>query len=241
MSRLYPEHVVGGYSRVDGAVDFYARIDALLRPDMRVVDFGAGRGVYLDEAPTYRQRLMHLRGRVAEVVGVDIDEAVHENPGLDTAHVVAPGERTPLADASVDLVVSDHTFEHIDDPAFVAGELDRILKPGGWICARTPNKRGYIATAARVVPNRLHTRVLEKAQPLRLPEDVFPTRYHLNTPAQVRAHFPEPAWTLYCYTVNAEPAYFGRSLTAWRAVNVVNRLLPQRFGATWLFYLHKRP
>jgi SAM-dependent methyltransferase len=48
--------------------------------------------------------------------------------------------------------VSDFTFEHIVDPAQAARELDRVLKHGGWLCARTPNRYGYIALANRFVP-----------------------------------------------------------------------------------------
>jgi 2-polyprenyl-3-methyl-5-hydroxy-6-metoxy-1,4-benzoquinol methylase len=46
-------------------------------------------------------------------------------------------------------------FEHIEDPEWLARELLRIVKPGGLIAAFTPNKFGYFAVAARMVPNRL--------------------------------------------------------------------------------------
>ena len=211
-ANLYPETAVGGFSRVDGTIEFYTRVNALLHPDMTVLDFGAGRGLFLDDPPTYRRGLQNLRGKVARVVGIDVDPAVRENESLDEAHTVGIGEPLPLPDASVDLVVSDHVFEHVDDPDGVVAELDRVLKPGGWICARTPNRHGYIASGARLVPNRVHAKALERLQPQRQERDVFPTRYLLNTPAQLRRHFPAHRFEVVTYTHNSEPAYFGRSV-----------------------------
>ncbi|MGQ9369474.1 class I SAM-dependent methyltransferase [Azospirillum sp. ST 5-10] len=54
---------------------------------------------------------------------------------LDPAHmtVLQPESlsRLPLPDASADLVYSNFTFEHIQDPAAMAAEIARVLKPGG--------------------------------------------------------------------------------------------------------------
>lgn len=236
---LYPETSVGGFSRVDGTVAFYTRVNALLRPGMTVLDFGAGRGLYLDAQPSYARDLQHLRGKVARVVGVDVDPVVLSNPGLDEAHVVPAGTPLPLPDASVDLVVSDHVFEHVEDPDAVVAELERVVRPGGWICARTPNRHGYIALGARLVPNRLHARALSSLQPGRHERDVFPTRYRLNTPAQLRQHFPPDRFETVVYAHDPEPAYFGRSVVAWRVVDTASRLLPRRLGATLMVFVRK--
>lgn len=238
--RLYPEAAAGGFSRVDGTVDFYTRVAALLRPDMVVVDFGAGRGAFLDQEPGYRRDLQNLQGRVAKLIGVDIDPVVENHPALDESIVYAPGEAIPLRDQSVNLIVSDFTFEHIEDPGQVASELTRILRPGGWICARTPNRYGYIALAARMVPNRMHTRILARVQPARLGQDVFPTFYRLNTPRQLRTFFPPSGFELLTYTVNSEAAYFGNSLVAWRAVHDISKLLPEALGAQLMVFIRKR-
>ena len=45
ISRFYPENEAGGFSRLDGTVQFYQRVRALLGPGHRILDFGAGAGL----------------------------------------------------------------------------------------------------------------------------------------------------------------------------------------------------
>jgi SAM-dependent methyltransferase len=236
---FFPEVAAGGFSRVDGTIDFYVRVAALLRADMTVVDLGAGRGEFTDDPVPYRRDLRCLRGRVARVIGVDVDPVVRDNPGCDEVRVIEPGRPIDLPDASVDLVLSDHTFEHLDDPAATVRELDRILVPGGWICARTPNRWGYIGLGAQLVPNGAHVSMLRRLQPGRQSRDVFPVRYRLNTLGALRRHFPRGRFRLYAYTVNAEPWYFGASRLAWSVMFVLGRLAPQRLGAKYMIFLQK--
>ena len=68
---------------MDGTIEFYTRINALLRPTMVAPDFGAGRGpVLADGYSDHKKKLMTLRGKVAKVVACDIDEAVLSTSGL---------------------------------------------------------------------------------------------------------------------------------------------------------------
>ncbi len=240
LEKFFPEAGAGGFSRVDGTVDFYTRVNALLRSDSVVVDFGAGRGQWSEDPIEFRRELQRLQGKVRKVIGVDVDQAVMEHPSLDEAVIYAPGTRLPLCDESVDLIVSDYTFEHVDDPSPVAKELTRILRPGGWICARTPNRWGYIALGARLIPNVFHKQVLEQLQPGREARDVFPTRYRMNTRRVVLELFPPGDWDDHSYTSNSEPAYFGNLQLAWRAMNLISKVAPRQFAANRLVFLHKR-
>ncbi len=240
LADLYPEVGAGGFSRVDGTVAFYQRVNALLDPSMTVADFGAGRGRAAEDPAGYRRDLQVLRGKVASVVGLDIDEAVQENPNVDRAHVVTSGQPLILEHASVDLIVSDFTFEHVTDPGWAAGELTRILRPGGWLCARTPNRWGYIGIPTRLVPNRFHDGVLQWAQPQKQARDTFPTAYRLNSWAQLRRHFPVTAFDDFSYAVDSEPAYFGSSRLAWRTMQGVFALTPPTLRSMLFVFLRKK-
>lgn len=241
ISIFFPEIGVGGYSRVNSTVEFYLRVNALLEPGMTVVDLGAGRGAaYADTPADFVMKLRTLKGKCRKVIGVDIDPAVLENRSVDEVKLIAADGAIPLADESVDLIFSDFTFEHVLDPTKFCAEIHRVLKPGGWICARTPNKWGYIALAARLVPNRAHVRLLRWLQPARRHIDVFPTAYRMNTKAALRRCFPDESWIRFSYNWNAEPAYFRNSVVAWALMLGALKLLPESFATVLLFYARKR-
>lgn len=238
---LYPEVSAGGFTRVDGTIAFYNRVNALLAPDMTVVDLGAGRGAfYFDDQVRYRRDLRRLKGKVKKVIGLDVDPVVKENRTVDESFVIEADGALPLADRSVDMLVADWTFEHIATPSSIAPEISRVLKPGGWICARTPNLWGYIGIGANLVPNRLHKKLMRTLQKDRKHLDVFPTVYRMNTFAHIKRYFPPGEFESFSYTINPEPAYFGNSKLAWVAMMTLSRLLPQRFSATLLIFLRKR-
>lgn len=240
LRRLYPEAAVGGFSRLDGQVEFYTRINAIVDEKSRVIDFGAGRGQWaVDPTPEMSRRLRMLRGRVAEVVGTDVDPAVLANPALDSAKVVPLGDPLPYEDGGFDLVIADHVLEHVNrqDAQQVADDVMRVLKPGGWFAARTPNKWGMIGVGARVVPNRLHVRALTRLQPDRKAEDVFPTRYQMNTRRDLRRLFAGHHVHVYGHT--SEPTYFGRSLFAWRLAAGLGRVMPPAFAPTLMIFVRK--
>lgn len=239
--RALPELAAGGYSRLDGTVEFHQRVNALIGPEDVVVDFGAGRGRFLEDEVAFRRSLQRRQGRVGRLVGLDVDEVVHEHPALDDAQVITVGERLPLGDESVDVVVSDFVFEHLDDPAWAAAELGRILRPGGWICARTPNRWGLIALPARLVPNRLHDAVLARVQPGKQARDTFPTRYRLNTTVALRRHFPPDRFEHHGYTHDSEPAYVAGSAAMWSLFRGLAGVTPPGLRSMHLVFLRKLP
>lgn len=234
---------MGGYTRYDGFVEFYTRVNALLDDESEVLDFGAGRGLWASEPiPEVSRRLRSFHERVRRVVGVDVDPVVLENPSLAEARRIEPGAPIPYPDESFDLVLADHVLEHVSeaDAPRVADELMRVLRPGGFLAARTPNKWGVIGIGARAVPNKLHTRVLERLQPGRKAEDVFPVEYHMNTRRRLGQLFGPPH-ELVVYGHASEPTYFGRSATMWRVAAFVDRLTPPALEPTLMVFVRKGP
>jgi SAM-dependent methyltransferase len=238
---FFPEIGAGGFSRIDSTVQFYERINALADLDFVLLDFGAGRGAaHWDDVVGYRRKLRDFKGKVREVIGADTDPIVTTNPTLNRALVLQPGGSIPLPDESVNLIISDFTFEHIEHPTHTASELDRILAPGGWICVRTPNRYGYVALANQLVPEFLRMRVLRSAQPSRKEQDVFRPFYLLNTFKALRGYFKPTNYEHFMYSWDAEPAYHANFKTLYRFFLIIHRLTPPRLRSLLLIFLRKK-
>ena len=223
--RVFEEVAVGGFAHVDPEVGYFSIVSSLVRPHHRLLDFGAGRGeFYFDDPSEYRRWIQNFRGRCAHVDGCDVDPVVLENPTLDSAAVIEPGKPLPYEDGSFDIVISRYVFEHVTDPDWTARELLRIVKPGGWVCALTVNKWGYIALGARLIPNSLHAKALRRIQPHREAIDVFPTVYRLNTARAVRHHFAGAE--VYHYMIAGVPSYHFGNAAILRALLILQRLMP---------------
>ena len=241
LARWFPEVGAGGFTSNDGTVEFFGRVQALLRREMHVLDFGGGRGAALhDDTSGFRRELRVLQGKCAKVVACDVDDAVMQNPGADESHVVQPDAPLPFADGTFDLIVSDFVFEHIADPALVSSELGRILRPGGWICARTPNKYSLISLVTRLIHNSRHSRVLGLAQPERKSIDVFPTVFKLNTKRDIAAWFGPDTFDNFTYRYEAEPSYYFNNRYVFALMLLVNRLSPPVIKSGLFVFLRKK-
>ena len=105
---------------------------------LRVLDIGCSAGFICDE----------LAAVGAEVTGVDIDAA-----GLRRARsrfarrarfVQGDGLALPLADATVDVVVLNHIYEHVVDADALIGEVRRVLTPDGVAYLGLGNRLGIM-------------------------------------------------------------------------------------------------
>jgi ubiquinone/menaquinone biosynthesis C-methylase UbiE len=94
----------------------------------RVVEIGAGTGL----------NVAHYPDGIAELVLIEPDAAMRrrlarrlQRHGRVARVVDAPAERLPLADASVDTVVSTLVLCTVNDPERTLGEIARVLRPDG--------------------------------------------------------------------------------------------------------------
>lgn len=240
IDRFHPEVGAGGFTAYDGTVAFYARIDALLTPASRVLDLGAGRGGWMnDETCSYRKKLRDFRGRVAEVQGCDVDEAVLSNPALERAFVIEPGKPISLADRSVDIIVADYVIEHIEDTIAFSREVERLLANGGWFCARTPSKYHYVSLISQMMPSHFAEASIAASQPNRKKEDVFPAFYKLNTLNDISKAFQEPIFRNCSYVFSFEPQYHFGNPIVYRGFKVLHTILPKFMTGNIFVFIQK--
>lgn len=96
-----------------------------------VADFGCG-----PEAVN----LQRMSARISKGVGIDLTADKAEFGNIS----VLPGnlcEGVPLADASMDCVISLAVIEHVDSPAHMLAQAFRVLKPGGLLLMTNPTPR----------------------------------------------------------------------------------------------------
>lgn len=242
--RLHEEIAADNFSAMDCDLTFYSIVRSLaMRHNVKVVlDYGAGRNGYAQdfnpEKDSFLIRdLRDLRFGDAEVTAVDVDPAVLTHPTSKYQHIIVPGQQLPIADGKFDLIVSDYVFEHIENAQSVADELQRLLRPGGWLVVRTPNRYGYLKLAASIVPNRLHDAVLKYVQPHRKAIDTFPTFYRLNCRRDFKRHFTQ--CSVHVMSDSWEPAYFFGKIWLYHIFAVIHKFMPKFFGTASIFLLQK--
>jgi SAM-dependent methyltransferase len=197
--RFYPDSV-----RCDPVALFVERLYSVVASTDRVLDVGAGAG----ELNAYA-----LKGRVRQIVGIDLDPRVVANPLLD-AGLSADIYALPFRDASFDVVFSIYVLEHIDRPHALTSEIGRVLRPGGVCLVLTPNIFHYVTLASRFTPTAFHRWVNERRG--RGSNDTFPTCYQLNSHRALRRHFGEAGLeTVAIDAIEVAPNYLTFSATSF--------------------------
>jgi ubiquinone/menaquinone biosynthesis C-methylase UbiE len=98
-------------------------------PPGSILDVGCGTGRLLRAASVHWPE--------AELFGVDpapqmISEAARQN--RKATFKLAPAERLPFPDQSIDMVLSSISFHHWVDHQQAVNEIARVLRPGGFFC-----------------------------------------------------------------------------------------------------------
>lgn len=102
----------------------------------RVLDIACGEG--------YGSAALLAAGATA-LTGVDVSAAVcdHALRRYNVNALVGDASAIPLADASIDVIISFETIEHLSSPELFANECMRVLVPGGTWIVSTPNRDAY--------------------------------------------------------------------------------------------------
>jgi len=238
---VYPERRFFGFTRCDGTTHFMLRVHALLRPGDVVLDVGCGRGQGADDPCEFRRQLRQLGTQQRTVIGIDVNAGAAENPFIHEFRQIEDSHHWPVADASIDVMISDYVLEHVPEPAAFFSEARRVLKPGGGIALRAPNFYGYGALISWLVPNRYHARLVSRAKSHCKEIDVFPTLYRCNTGRKLLKSMRKIGLDAVVYAIEGEPSYLELFPLAYRLAAAIHPFLPPVFRSTLLAFGRKLP
>lgn len=155
-------------------------LETYVAPGMRWLDLGCGHQLlpsWMDDGDEASRRLV---GRTRMVVGADQVVSALQAHTTISHRVAADSVGLPFRDKGFDLVTANMVVEHVDDPRGLLSEVRRVLAPGGLFLFHTPNRHFYQVALSLLVPASLRRRAASAIEH-RPDEDVFPTRYRMNT------------------------------------------------------------
>ena len=108
-----------------------------------------------------------LAGVARSVTGVDLDAEAVAHAGRSYAagnlrFVVGDAQALPVANASVDVVVSFETLEHLPNQECFMAEVRRVLRPDGLLVVSTPDRHVHSGIGMGVDPH--HVLELSRAE-----------------------------------------------------------------------------
>ena len=145
--------------------------------------------------------------------------------------------KIPLENNSMDLVIADWVLEHIRNTTEFTLEIDRVLKPGGIFCARTPHKFKYVSLIANLIKNKYHSKLLKFIQPQRKEQDTFPTAYKLNTLQSIKKRFGN--YKNFSYLYASHPAYYAGNQLLFKLISWCHKILPAFMVSEIFVFLKK--
>ena len=156
---------------------YHRRLSQVLPETGRVLDLGCGD----------HTQLGRYRASEREIWGTDL--LVHRKlPSQRWFRQMKHAELLPFPDEHFHIVASSWVLEHVVRPANLFTEVSRVLRPGGWFVAITPNANHYVTWIIRLIGLLPHetTQMLASRLYGRAQHDTFPTYYRLNSVPQIR-------------------------------------------------------
>jgi len=151
-------------------------------PEIKWLDVGCGYQILPFWAMSEEAQRELVRP-VAMLAGVDVDERIKDHPLL-TCRLKGLGGALPFRAQTFDLVTANMVVEHIEEPERFLSDVHRVLRPGGRFLFHTPNLLFWLTFLAHLTPDAVKKPIIWKLEQ-RQAEDVFPTRYKINTPWRI--------------------------------------------------------
>lgn len=129
---------------------------------LRVLDIGAGRGVFVDEA----------RAAGLDVLATDLEPAAARVwSARGVRGVVADAFAPPFRGTPFDVVRLKEVIEHVEDPRALVVASASILRPGGYLIAHVPSPFSQFYPAGNFWDDYTHVRPFSRHGLMRLMED----------------------------------------------------------------------
>lgn len=112
------------------------------------------------EAGCGRQWPIDLTGIKYKVIGVDLDEKalksrISDKKDLDE-YIVADLQNFDIGNRKVDVIYNSFVLEHVENAAFMLENFNKILKPGGLLILRLPDRNTVYGFITRLTPLWFH-------------------------------------------------------------------------------------
>jgi 2-polyprenyl-3-methyl-5-hydroxy-6-metoxy-1,4-benzoquinol methylase len=117
--------------------EFQSWLGPALSSNGTLLDLGCGPGMLLAAAAASGQ---HGIGVDVSLVWLVVAQRLIREWGGTPVLAAALAEALPLAKGSVGAVLSLDVIEHVADQTGYARQIDRVLKPGGFVALSTPNR-----------------------------------------------------------------------------------------------------
>ena len=233
----YFNRLPGQFSTNDGTIDFYLRIRTLIDKKTVALDLGGGRGDWYNSKTNIKLRksIQFLKKDVKQLIVVDVDPAVLKNKTSHKNLLIKNGI-IPLKDNSIDLIICDWVFEHIENTQKFYLEINRVLKKNGSICSRTPHKYNYFSIISNLLEgSSLKGWILKKSQPGR--KKYFKSFYNLNTKNKIKRTFFNYSNNMFIFI--PDPAYYFNSKLIFLFFRFVHIILPSFFSGILISFSKK--
>jgi ubiquinone/menaquinone biosynthesis C-methylase UbiE len=213
------------------------RVRTLINKKKVVLDLGAGEGFWFKDKGNIkiRKSIQYLKKDVKKLYAVDIDRSVLKNKSSHK-NLIMKKNFIPLKKNSIDIIICDWVFEHIENPTIFYAEINRVLKKGGVLCVRTPHKFSYVSIISDILEgSSFKDFLLKKTQPGK--KEYFKSFYRLNTKNKINKIFKYYSKKIFIFT--PDPAYYFNFKLFFIFFRLVHFIFPKFFSGILVCFLKK--
>lgn len=164
--------------------DYFYTLKNSIPQDSKWLDIGCSEMLFYDWINDIDNIESELKNKTTFIAGIDAsDQNIKKNKTVDFK-MVADINHLPFKDNSFDFISANMVIEHINDPKIATDEIYRILSPGSKYIFHTPNILNYGPIVSYIFSERMKKKLIKFLEG-RVEDDVFPTRYKMNSKKKI--------------------------------------------------------